>query len=113
MSKSEETPSLPIINSLIDELKSEEKKKRPKAVESLPVMARALGPELTRNELLTFLTELTDDDDDILVILAEALGNFIPLIGGSANALSLLKPLEPLACVEETIIRDKVPFLVI
>ena len=53
-------------------------------------------------------TELTDDEDEILVTLAEVLGGFTELVGGAAHALTLLKPLEILATAEEGIVRDKV-----
>lgn len=39
--------------------------------------------------------------------LAEQLGNFITLVGGPEYAYCLLSPLESLATVEETVVRDK------
>ena len=39
--------------------------------------------------------------------LAEELGNLVPFIGGPAFAVKLLKPLEALAAVEETVVREK------
>ena len=103
-------PSIPAVALLIDNLKSEDPKKRQKSVEDLGIIARALGPERTRNELIPFLTELTDDEEDILITLGQELGNLIDLVGGPSHALVLLKPLEILACAEEVIIRDKVFF---
>ena len=43
----------------------------------------------------------------ILLALAEELGGFIPLIGGAAYAHTLLQPLEKLAAIEETVVREK------
>ena len=43
--------------------------------------------------------------------LAEQLGNFTPLVGGPEYVHVLLKPLENLATVEETVVRDKVRWL--
>ena len=43
----------------------------------------------------------------ILLALAEELGGFTPLIGGPAYAHILLKPLENLAAIEETVVREK------
>ena len=43
----------------------------------------------------------------ILLALAEELGGFTPLIGGPAYAHILLKPLEDLAAIEETVVREK------
>lgn len=43
----------------------------------------------------------------MLLALAEELGNLIELIGGAEHAHLILGPLEPLAAVEETAVRDK------
>ena len=56
---------------------------------------------------MPFLNESIDDDDEVLLVLAEKLGGFIPLIGGKEYAYNLLKPLEQLAMVEESTVRDK------
>ena len=40
--------------------------------------------------------------------LAEELGNFVEYIGGPTHAHILLPPLETLAAVEETVVREKV-----
>lgn len=108
MTAPKETLPIPAVAVLIDELRSDDQKKRMNSFQNLAVIARALGPERTRNELLPFLTECSDDDDEVLVILAEELGRFVELIGGAEYALSLLKPLEPLVCAEESIVRNKV-----
>lgn len=53
--------------------------------------------------------EATDDEDEVLVALAEELGGFVDLIGGGAQyATILVEPLEVLAGVEETVVRDRV-----
>ena len=67
----------------------------------------ALGVERTRAELIPFLTETIYDEDEVLLALAEQLGNFTPLVGGVAYVNCLLPPLEALATVEETVVRDK------
>ena len=43
----------------------------------------------------------------VLLALAEKLGEFVPLVGGPAHAHTLLSPLESLATCEETVVRDK------
>ena len=43
----------------------------------------------------------------VLLIMAEELGKFIPLVGGPAHGHVLLQPLEALSMVEETVVRDK------
>ena len=54
----------------IDELKSLERKNRIKSVRSLGTIALALGPERTRIELIPYLMELMDDDEEVLIALA-------------------------------------------
>uniref|UniRef100_A0A183IBZ9 Protein phosphatase PP2A regulatory subunit A n=1 Tax=Soboliphyme baturini TaxID=241478 RepID=A0A183IBZ9_9BILA len=66
-----------------------------------------LGVERTRTELIPFLTDTIYDEDEVLLALADQLGNFTPLVGGPEYVHCLLKPLETLAAVEETVVRDK------
>ena len=54
------------------------------------------------------ITESIDDEDEVLVTLAGELGDFVEYIGGAQFAHILLPPLENLAAVEETMVRDKV-----
>lgn len=70
-------------------------------------IAQALGPVRTREELIPFLTDTLDDEDEVLMILAEELGNFLNLVGGDEFAFSLLNPLQALATVDESCVRDK------
>ena len=41
----------------------------------------ATGPERTRTELLEFLCESLDDEDEVLLALADELGRFVDLVG--------------------------------
>lgn len=77
------------------------------SIRRLGVIARALGEERTRNELIPFLNEANDDQDEVLLALAEELGDFVQYIGGRDHAHVLLAPLETLSTVEETVVRDK------
>ena len=77
------------------------------SIQKLSTIALALGVERTRSELIPFLTDTIYDEDEVLLALAEQLGSFIPLVGGSEHAHALLPPLESLATVEETVVRDK------
>eukprot|EP00731_Ephydatia_muelleri_P009439 Em0005g25a len=79
------------------------------SIRKLSTIALALGEERTRSELLPFLTDTLDDDDEVLWALAEQLGDkdFVVLVGGPEYAHTLLPPLESLATVEETVVRDK------
>lgn len=95
------------IATLLDDLRNGDVSVRINSFRHLPVIARALGPERTREELVPYLNEFVDDDDDILVVLAEALVLFPPFLGGDAYLPVLLEPLETLASVEEVAVRDK------
>lgn len=92
----------------MDELRSEDVTLRLNAVHRISTIALALGPDRTRQELVPFLLESLDDDDEILLALAEELGlNFVEYVGGDQHAHLLLPVLEHLAAVEETLVRDK------
>lgn len=94
---------------LIDELKSEDVSLRLNAIHRLSTIALALGPQRARDDLIPFLQESLDDEDEVLLALAEELGkNFEDYLGGREYAHLLLGPLENLAAVEETLVRDKV-----
>ena len=92
---------------LIDELRNEDVQHQLDTMKKLSTIALALGVERTRSELLPFLTDSMCDEDEVLLVLAEQLGNFTPLVGGSKHAHYLLPPLESLAAVEETVVREK------
>nr|CAB3479602.1 unnamed protein product [Digitaria exilis] len=92
---------------LIDELKNEDLQLRLNSIRKLSTIARALGEERTRKELIPFLSENNDDEDEVLLAMAEELGVFIPYVGGVEHAHVLLPPLETLCTVEETCVRDK------
>lgn len=77
------------------------------SIKKLSTIAVALGVERTRTELIPFLTETIYDEDEVLLALAEQLGDFINLVGGPEHAYCLLPPLESLSTVEETVVRDK------
>ena len=79
------------------------------AIHRISTIALVLGPERARNELIPFLSESVDDEDEVLLALADELGkNFEEYIGGPEYAHLLLAPLASLAEVEETLVRDKV-----
>ena len=92
---------------LIDELKNDDIQLRLNSTRKLSTISRALGEERTRKELIPFLSENNDDDDEVLSAMAEELGVFIPYVGGIEYAHVLLPPLETLCIVEETCVRDK------
>lgn len=50
---------------LIDHLKADDVNMRVSAMRSLPVIAEALGPDRVRAELIPFINESTDDEDEV------------------------------------------------
>jgi len=93
---------------LIDELKHDDVLLRLNAIHRLSTIALALGAERTREELIPFLDESVEDEDEVLVALSEELGTFIDYVGGPQWGHVLLSPLENLAAIEEPVVRDKV-----
>ncbi|KAK0604755.1 hypothetical protein LWI29_019109 [Acer saccharum] len=65
---------------LIDELKNEDIQLRLNSIWRLSMIARALGEERTQKELIPFLSENNDDDDEVLLAMAEELGVFITML---------------------------------
>ena len=95
---------------LIDELKSSEIQKRVRATKQLKVISEALGFERTREELIPYVTEKGggwDDDDEVLMCIAEQFSEFVDYVGGVEYADCLLQPLEQLVSMEEPAVRDK------
>lgn len=60
------------------------------SIKKLSTIALALGIERTRSELIPFLTESMYDEDEVLLALAEQLGQFTPLVGGPEHVHCLL-----------------------
>ncbi|PUU75442.1 armadillo-type protein [Tuber borchii] len=92
---------------LIDELKHDDVLLRLNAIKRLSTIALALGPERTRDELIPFLDESVEDEDEVLTALSEVLGSFVEYVGGPEHGHVLLSPLENLAAIEEPLVREK------
>lgn len=91
---------------LMDELKHEDVANRVAAMQKIDTIAAALGPERTAGELLPFLLEVTqDDEDEVFAVLAERLPLLAPLIPDPSGA-ALLPIGEALASMEEPAVRD-------
>lgn len=98
--------SLRPIQIIIDEMKNEDVQLRLNSVRRLSTIATALKEERTRTELIPFLLDCLDDEDEVLLVIAEELGNFVQYVG-TDNAHCLLEPLELLAAGEDTKVRNK------
>lgn len=92
---------------LIDELKHDDVLLRLNAIKRLSTIALALGAERTRDELIPFLDESVEDEDEVLTALSEELGDFVEYVGGPEFGHVLLSPLENLAAIEEPLVREK------
>lgn len=92
---------------LIEEMKADDTERRIQAMHSLQTVAKALGPARTASELVPFLAEQVEDDDEVLMVMAEQLAGFVELMGGHSQAAVLVDILGSLATVEETVVRDK------
>ncbi|OMJ73411.1 hypothetical protein SteCoe_27891 [Stentor coeruleus] len=101
----EDTKNLHPVEVLIEELKSEEVNRRVISVKTLNTIAIALGPKLTREELLPYLLELLDDENEVLLALAESLRYLIQSIGGRKYAYVLFDLIEQLLQIDESNIR--------
>jgi serine/threonine-protein phosphatase 2A regulatory subunit A len=75
------------------------------SLKKIQAVASALGQQRTRDELIPFVTDPQEDDDEILLVLAEQLGELLPFVGGSSHASHLLAPLESLAASDENAVR--------
>ncbi|KAH0570402.1 Serine/threonine-protein phosphatase 2A [Spironucleus salmonicida] len=89
---------------LIDNLKHEEVNERLRSMQSLDKIATALGTRRTAQELLPFLCDCVDDDDDVLLQLLQQLKRF-PSLAGSEQPL--IPVLQLLAVGDSKVVRDQ------
>jgi len=81
------------------------------SLKKLTIIASAMGPERTRNELIPFLSEYCQEDnddfhDESITVVGAELGKFAPLVGANEHVHLLLPILESLACADETAVRS-------
>lgn len=83
------------------------------AVSRIGMLAKVVGPEVTRSQLLPFVLQKTALDapedklaDEVLFHIAKALGDFVAYLGGTSHVGLLLSPLAEIATTEETLVRD-------
>ena len=101
----EEEFDLEAIALLIDRLKDDDVELRAESNANLLTIARALGPDRTRDELVPFLCASVDDTDEVLGPMAKSLGELGQFVGGGPTPL--LEVLESLAAIEESSVRDE------
>lgn len=91
---------------MVDMLRSDDLSSRVAAANKLDSIALALGQQRTREELLPFITDGIDDEDEVLLAVANALGRMVDSVGGPEYAKLLLQPLELLLSIEELSVRE-------
>lgn len=95
------------VKEMIENLRSEDPELRLSSMRGIHLIASTLGPERTRDELLLYLTDYLDDNDEVLRVFANAMGTMLQEVGGVAHVASLLAPLEILASLDEITVRDE------
>ena len=90
------------LEALLEDLKSEEIPKKANAMRNISMIGSALGFERCRNELVPYLNEFLDDEEEVLIALAEIIPQLFDLIGGKNYAYLLLDVLERLCAIEDT-----------
>lgn len=74
----------------MDDLRSEDPKRRLAAVLELKEVAAAIGPSRVRSELINFLAEFLDDEESIVMALLGQLEGFTAVVGGQEHEKSLV-----------------------
>jgi len=92
---------------LQEDLKDDDYEQAIASIKRLSTIALALGPTRARSELIPFLLEYSDqDNDEALTAIADQLGDLAEVIGGSTHVPALLPLLEKLAGEEECVVRN-------
>lgn len=93
------------VSAMIEHLRSEDRESRLLSSRGLLLIAHTLGPERTRGELIPYVTEYFDDDDEVLCVTAQNLGRMLNEVGGPSHVAVLLQPLMQLSQMEEVTVR--------
>ena len=95
--------------SLLEDLQSPDNKTKINAIHNLTNISLALGCEATRKELLPYLKNCinNEEEDEILIELAKILSNFLTCIGGIKYINELLNIFEVILSIDEPSIRKE------
>ena len=95
--------------SLLEDLQSQETKVKINAIHNLRGISLALGCEGTKKELLPYLKNCVnnEEEDEVLIELAKVLSNFIDCIGGKQYIKDLLGLFEVILSIDEPTIRKE------
>eukprot|EP00758_Cryptobia_borreli_P001160 Tbor_TRINITY_DN1991_c0_g1::TRINITY_DN1991_c0_g1_i1::g.3488::m.3488/K03456/PPP2R1; serine/threonine-protein phosphatase 2A regulatory subunit A len=95
------------VNTMIEALRSDDPEQRLESVRGIHLIASALGQERTREELIPFLTDYLDENDDVLREFAKGLATMLPRVGGMAHVKCITNPLVLLCGLEDVTVRDE------
>jgi serine/threonine-protein phosphatase 2A regulatory subunit A len=93
-------------STFVEMLRSDDVSQRVAAAYRLDLVAAALGEERTRSELIPFVTDIMDDEDEVLLAVATSLPKLVAYVGGSTHVHLLLRPLELLLTIEDVTVRQ-------
>jgi len=95
-----------VLQLLKDEFEGNDVSSKRRAAERMDLVAKALGPERVRSDLLPWIESHTDQDDEILFLFASKCKDLTELVGGVEYVHALVPVLEKLLIVEETVVRE-------
>ena len=95
--------------SLLEDLQSQETKVKINAIHNLRGISLSLGCEATKKELLPYLKNCVnnEEEDEVLIELAKVLSNFLDCIGGKQYIKDLLGLFEVILSIDEPTIRKE------
>lgn len=93
---------------LIDTLKSDEVHRRVKVIESLEEFCLVLGPLRTREEMIPFIIEFMEDEEEVIMALVDSLPRIANCLGGPEHLGLILESMKMLFTVDNQTIVKKV-----
>lgn len=108
------TDALPTVSAydlFVCQMSSDSSEARIDAMRRLSVVAAAMGTDDCLSTLFPYLASNVamneEEEDEVLLLLADQLGNLVPGLIPGSRALPALPLLERIASAEETVVRDK------
>lgn len=89
------------LEALLEDLKSDDIPKKANAMRNITIIGNALGFDRCKNELIPYLIEFLDDDEEVLISMAEVIPKLFECVGGKNHAYILLEILEKLCAIED------------
>jgi serine/threonine-protein phosphatase 2A regulatory subunit A len=95
------------MENVLSNLKSEDVKVKLNSISNLATVAANIGHEKTRTDLIPYINECLEDENEVTLAYAEQISKFVPLVGGYDHAFVLLPTLEILSENDEVNVRNK------